>query len=224
MFKKTVSVVLALMMLVAIFATPASAASYNQAQTQEKIEAFISQLVGGEVKIDEDLFADILKKAGLSPSNEEVASAVSQYAIVAYEDVKDVDAIAQAIADDCMYTIATRRNGKQTVYIAVDLSKHPELFEEEVFRAAVYKICEKQNEFVTESPENLDLMSYTRFAGELYMHLKLYHIIDPLTAVLGSVFSFLKSIKERLTVADMDIDESRFPGFLFEIFGAIIME
>lgn len=221
MFKKTVSVVLALMMLFTMFALPASAAS-SAAQTQEKVEAFFSELLGGKVEIDEDFFAAILSEVGIDPSKKEVASAVSQYAVVAAEDVSEADALAQAIADDSVYTIKTLENGKQTIYIAVNVAEHPELFEMDVFRAAVYKICDKQNEFVT-APEDFDLLTYTRFAGELYLHMRIYQIADPMSIVFGAIFDFINDIVEMTAVADMNIDESRFPGFMFDIIGGLLL-
>lgn len=221
MFRKTLSVVLALMMIFATTAVPASAAS-STAQTQKKVEAFFSELLGGKVEIDEDFFSAILSEIGFAPSKKAVASAVSQYAVVAAEDVDSVDALAEAIANDSVYTIKTLENGKQTIYIAVNVAEHPELFEMDVFRAAVYKICDKQNEFVT-SEDEFDLLSYTRFAGELYLHMRIYQVADPLSIVLGAVFDFINDIVEMTGVADMNIDESRFPGFLFDIIGSLVM-
>lgn len=222
MFKKTVSVVLALMMLFAMFSAPASAASYNTTQTLEKVEAFFSELLGGKVEIDEDFFAAILDKAGLAPSKKAVAGAVSQYAVVALDDVDEVDVLAEAIANDCVYTIKALENGKQTIYIAVNVEKYPELFEMDVFRAAVYKICDKQNDFVTSEAE-FDLLSYTRFAGELYLHMRIYQIADPLSIIFGAIFDFINDIVEMTKIADMNIDEARFPGFLFNLIGALVL-
>lgn len=217
MFRKTVSIVLALMMLFGIFAPTASAAS-SAADTQQKIEAFFSELLGGKVEIDEDFLAAILKEIGPNPSNKSVANTVSQYAVVAAEDVKNVDAIAQAIADDSVYTIMRLRNGKNTLYIAVDIREHPELFDMDVFRAAVYKICDRQHEFVTD-PEDFDLITYTRFAGELYLHIKLYQALNPVSKVLW----FLRYIVERINLAEMNVDEIRFPGFMFDIIGKLLL-
>lgn len=223
MFKKTISVVLALMMLFTMFALPASAAS--TAQTEKNIEAFFTELLGGKVQIDEDLFAAILGDAGANPSKADVASAVSQYAVVAADDVSETDALAEAIANDSVYTIKTLENGKQTVYIAVKVADHPELFEMDVFRAAVYKICDKQNtlEEVAANPEAFDLLTYTRFAGELYLHMRIYQFADPISIVLGAAFDFINDVVEMTAVADMNIDESRFPGFLFDLIGALVM-
>ena len=92
----------------------------------------------------------------------------------------------------------------------------------DVFRAAVYKICDKQKEFVA-SEADFDLLTYTRFAGELYLHMRIYQIADPMADILGTVFDFLNKIVEMTGIADMNIDESRFPGFLFDIIGAIML-
>jgi hypothetical protein len=223
MFKKTLALVLALMMLFTM-ALPASAAN-STAKTEENIEAFFSELLGGKVEIGDDFFAAITENLGIATSKEAVAGAVSQYALVAAEDVNSIDALAEAIANDSVYTIKTLENGKQTVYIAVNVAEHPELFEMDVFRAAVYKICDKQNamEEVVANPENFDLLTYTRFAGELYLHMRIYQIADPMSMVLGSVFDFINKIVEMTGIADMNIDENRFPGFLFDIIGGILL-
>lgn len=223
MFKKTLALVLALMMLFTM-ALPASAAN-STAKTEENIEAFFSELLGGKVEIGDDFFAAITENLGIAPSKKDVAGAVSQYALVAAEDVNSTDALAEAIANDSVYTIKTLENGKQTVYIAVNVAEHPELFEMDVFRAAVYKICDKQNamEEVVANPENFDLLTYTRFAGELYLHMRIYQIADPMSMILGSVFDFINKIAEMTGIADMNIDENRFPGFLFDIIGGILL-
>ena len=220
MFKKTLALLLSVMMLFTM-ALPASAAN-SEAKTQENIEAFFSELLGGKVEIGDDFFKAITENLGAAPSKKAVAGAVSQYAVVAAEDVNSVDALAQAIADDSVYTIKTLENGKKTVYIAVNVAEHPELFDMEVFRAAVYKICDKQKEFVA-SEDDFDLLTYTRFAGELYLHMRIYQIADPMADILGTVFDFLNKIVEMTGIADMNIDESRFPGFLFDIIGAIML-
>lgn len=220
MFKKISTLLLALVMLFSM-ALPASAAD-SSAKAQENVEAFFSELLGGKVEIGEEFYEAILSGLDASPSKNEVANAVSQYAVVAAEDVDSVDALAQAIADDSVYTIKTLENGKKTVYIAVNVAEHPELFEMDVFRAAVYKICDKQKEFVT-SEADFDLLTYTRFAGELYLHMRIYQVAEPMADVLGTVFDFLNKIVEMTGIADMNIDESRFPGFLFELIGAIML-
>lgn len=220
MFKKSLALILALMMLFSM-ALPASAAD-SSADTQANVEAYFSALLGGEVEIGDEFYEAIVSELDAAPSKNEVAEAVSQYAVVAAEDVDRVDALAQAIADDSVYTIKTLKNGKKTIYIAVNVAEHPELFEMDVFRAAVYKICDKQKEFVTDEAE-FDLLTYTRFAGELYLHMRIYEIADPMADILGSVFSFLNKIVEMTGIADMNIDESRFPGFIFDIIGAVML-
>ena len=219
MFKKSIALLLALMMLFSM-ALPASAA--DSADTQENIEGYFSELLGAEAEIGDDFYEAIVGDLGAAPTKAEVADAVSQYALVAAEDVSRADALAQAIADDSVYTVKTLANGKKTIYIAVNVVEHPELFEMDVFRAAVYKICDKQNEFVTAEDE-FDLLTYKRFAGELYLHMRIYQIADPMADILGSVFGFLNKIVAMTGIADMNIDESRFPGFMFDIIGAVLL-
>ena len=193
MFKKSLALILALMMLFSM-ALPASAAD-SSADTQANVEAYFSALLGGKVEIGDEFYEAIVSELDAAPSKNEVAEAVSQYAVVAAEDVDRVDALAQAIADDSVYTVKTLENGKKTIYIAVNVVEHPELFEMDVFRAAVYKICDKQKEFVA-SEDDFDLLTYTRFAGELYLHMRIYQIADPMADILGTVFDFLNKIVE----------------------------
>lgn len=220
MFKKSIAILLALMMLFSM-ALPASAAD-SSAKAQENVEAFFSELLGGEVEIGEEFYEAILSGLDAAPSKNEVAGAVAQYAVVAAEDVDRVDVLAEAIANDSVYTIKTLENGKQTIYIAVNVAEHPELFEMDVFRAAVYKICDKQKAFVT-SEADFDLLTYKRFAGELYIHMRIYQVAEPMSVILGEIFDFLNKIVEMTGIADINIDESRFPGFLFELVGAIML-
>lgn len=220
MFKKSIAILLALMMLFSM-ALPASAAD-SSAKAQENIEKFFSELLGGKVEIGEEFYEAIVNEMDASPSKNEVANAVSQYAVVAAEDVDRVGSLSEAIANDSVYTIKTLKNGKQTIYIAVNVVEHPELFEMDIFRAAVYKICDKQKEFVT-SEADFDLLTYTRFAGELYLHMRIYQVAEPMADVLGTVFDFLNKIVEMTGIADMNIDENRFPGFMFDIIGELVL-
>lgn len=220
MFKKTISVVLALMMLFTMFALPSTAADATK-----NLEAYYSELLGTEAQVDDALIDAILGEAGANPTKEDLANAVSQYAVVAAEDVDSVDALAEAIANDSVYTIKTLENGKQTIYIAVDVANHPELFDMDVFRAAVYKICDKQNnlEEVASNPDAFDLLTYSRFAGELYIHMRIYQFADPLSIVLGPIFDFINKIVEMTAIADMNIDEARFPGGIFDLIGQLLL-
>ena len=220
MFKKLSTLLLALVMLFSM-AIPATAAE-TKGNTQENIEKFFSELLGGKVEIGEEFYEAIVNEMDASPSKNEVANAVSQYAVVAAEDVDRVEALSEAIANDSVYTIKTLKNGKQTIYIAVNVVEHPELFEMDVFRAAVYKICDKQKDFVT-SEADFDLLTYKRFAGELYIHMRIYQVAEPMSVILGEIFDFLNKIVEMTGIADINIDENRFPGFLFELVGAIML-
>ena len=75
MFKKTLALLLSVMMLFTM-ALPASAAS-SEAKTQENIEAFFSELLGGKVEIGDDFFKAITENLGAAPSKKAVAGAVS---------------------------------------------------------------------------------------------------------------------------------------------------
>lgn len=219
--KKIISAVLAIVMLIIVFAVPASAVS-SATNTKKSVEAFFSELLGAEAEVDKKLLSAIIRKTGSSPDSEVVAQVVSQYAVVPVESSSVLDVLAETVASDSVYTIKTLENGRKTIYVAVDIIQHPELFEKEVFRKAVYELCDRQFDFVEEETE-FDLLGYTRFAGELYLHMVIYRVVNPFVDTLGSVIGIIVKLYNMAKVADMNIDESRIPELVMVVVGEILM-
>lgn len=223
MAKKLLAVILSVLMLVSVFAVSASAAN-GQSAFETKVENVLGTLIGNGDKVDVEVPADLLsalKENGTG--SRRLASSMSNYAVVAAEDVKDVDAVAQAIADGSAYNIKVLEDGRQTVYISVDLVANPEIFNEDVFRAAVVKLIDKQNEVIPEDEiDNFELLDYNRFAGELYLHMLIYRFTSPVKD--AEWLPFVADLYNMSSVADMNIDESRIPPFFMEIIGFIIFE
>ena len=73
-----------------------------------------------------------------------------------------------------------------------------------------------------EDAENLDLLSYNRFAGELYLHMIIYRVVAPVKD--AQWLPLVADLYNMSSVADMNIDESRIPPFFIEIIGFIIFE
>ena len=215
------AVLIAIALLSTMLVVPATAAS-SEARTEKTIEAFFTELLGAKAEVDEKLLSEILKKSGSSPTEQSVAKAVSRYAVVPVESASALDVIAETVATDSVYTIKTLENGKKTIYVAVDIVKHPELFEKDIFRKAVYEICDRQIEFVEREAE-FDLLGYTRFAGELYLHMVIYRVVDPFVDTLGSAIGIIMKVYNMAKVADMNIDEKRFPEVLMNLIGEIMM-
>lgn len=223
MAKKLLAVVLSVLMLASVFSVSVSAAG-EQSRFESKVENVLGILIGNgegvEVEVGDD-FLSALKKNGTSSAR--LAKTMSTYAVVAAEDVKDVEAVAQAIADGSAYKVVTLEDGKKTVYITVDIVANPELFDEEVFRAAVVKLIDKQNEVIPEGEEeNFDLLDYNRFAGELYLHMFLYQVLAPVKDL--EWLPMVTDAYERVVMADMDITETRVPGVLMTAIGYFLLE
>lgn len=222
MAKKLLAVILSILMLVSVFSVSASAA--DKSVFEAKVESALGLLIGNGEGVDVEVGADFLsalKENGTG--SRRLAKSMSNYAVVKASDVKDVDAVAEAIADGSAYNIKVLEDGKQTVYISVDLVAHPELFDEEVFRAAVVKLIDKQNEVIPEEEiDNFDLLDYNRFAGELYLHMLIYRFTAPVKD--ATWLPLVEELYNMSSVADMNIDESRIPPFFMEIIGFIIFE
>ena len=225
MAKKILAVILTVVMLVSATAVPASAASvFDIASKFEKVVSevlgdFIGADADADVFVDADFFNAIRKDSKvLTGSN--VSKSLSNFAIVKAADVADVDEMAQAIADGAVYDIAVMENGKTTVYVAVDLTKYPELFDNAVFNAAVVKMVDKTTGMVT--GDNLDIMDYNRFAGELYIHMVAYQLTAPFKDL--EWMSLAADIYEHASVANLNADESRLPSFIFVVIGYMVLE
>ena len=223
MAKKFLAIILSVLMLMSVFAVSASAAA-EQSKFETKVEEALGLLIGNgeEVEVEaEAAFVNALKKNGTSSSR--LVKSMSNYAVVAAEDVDEIDAVAQAIADGTAYNVVVLEDGRKTVYISVDIVANPELFDEEVFRAAVVKIVDKQNDVIPlDEVENFDLLDYNRFAGELYLHMFLYHVLEPFKDI-----EWLPTVQDayaRVARADMDITETRVPGILMTAIGYVLLE
>ena len=86
----------------------------------------------------------------------------------------------------------------------------------------MYELCDRQLEFVEEEAD-FDLLGYTRFAGELYLHMVIYRVVDPFVDTLGSVIGIIVKLYNMAKVADMNIDEKRIPEIVRVAGGEILM-
>ena len=127
---------------------------------------------------------------------------------------------AKAIADSAEYTVTILEDGSTTVYIAVDLTENPDLFNLPVMIDAVKEMY-ANTEYLTNGKENLNLLSYEDIAGELALHMIVYTVLNPYVDNLtGSFADYYNSAK----VAELNVDESRVPRSFIEFIGSIIMD
>ncbi|MBQ8027847.1 MAG: hypothetical protein IJ262_00405 [Clostridia bacterium] len=226
--KKFLALVLTVVMLLSATVIPSSAVSLSgklESKLETVVESLLGTLIGNGEKTDVDVdgaFIEALKEEMSYIGYNPLAKELSGYAVVQYGAVEDVEAVAESIAENTSYRAYVTDNGKTSVYIVIDLEENPELFDSEVFRAAVVKIVDKQGEVIEEDAENLDLMDYNRFAGELYLHMLLFQVTAPFKDI--DWIPLVSDIYNTASGAEMDVTESRFPSSLLVVIGFVVLE
>ena len=224
MLKKTLSVIIAVVMLLSVAIIPTSAASDDIIIDKEVldtvVESAVAELVGAdknaEIIVDKALTNEIAKDAGPVITAKEASSSISNFIFI---NPADVSGLSDTIANDSVYTVKVLSNGKSTVYIAVNIEERPEIMNFDVFRETVKKLGTKQNDY---AGADFDLMSYEHIAGELALHAMVYALakLTNQTSEGSPLYSFYLSAK----VADLNIDENRFPLEAIKAIGTVIMD
>lgn len=220
--KKAAAVLLAILLIIPASVLAASAgtedlltAEQAEAAAESVLLAFAGADEDAEIIIDRELTANF-SDGGMTA--EELAGELDSIVLVE-KNAESEKSLGQAIADNCVYTVTVLEDGKKTVYIAVDLDENPELFNVACLQDAVKAMYENQKAYV-EGEENISLLGYNDIAGELALHMIAYAVLNPVQSTLTGK---LRSIFESARVADLNIDESRFPRFLITFIGEIIM-
>ncbi len=157
---------------------------------------------------------DVLK----SMTIEEMVNFFKKYFVI---NVEDIDATSSEIAEISEYKYVTEEDGKTTVYIVVDLEKHPELLNRDLLMETTKKLYEKQNE---EFDEKADiLMSYEHIAGELAMHAILYAVTNEYLEISGATEGTIYNLWVRAKMVDLNYDEDRVPPEFIQILGTYIV-
>lgn len=142
--------------------------------------------------------------------------------------VDDIDSTTRELleGDGIKYYVVELEDGTRTVYVAVDIESHPEVFNYTVFRNVVEAIYEQQGKSLLKSADGeVDyLMSYEHIAGELALHAIIYAITNELIEVTGTTNSTILKIYESAARADLNIDEARVPSALISIFGVLLVD
>lgn len=222
MLKKSLSLAIVLIMALAMV-MPVSAANEADALTENEALAAattgVAALVaeeGDEVALDEDLVDEITDGAD---TPEEISREIGRFVFI--EESK-VEELSDAIIADSVYTVTVTKDGKDTVYVAVDTVKFPEIYDARVFLSVVDKLLVKCDEVaslkgIDIDSENYNPMSYNFLAGELALHMMLADATDMLGA--NSWNSALKDIYDRAALVNLNVDEDRFPPVLMEFLG-----
>ena len=225
MFKKSISLILVLIMAVAM-AVPAYAADesavLNEQQALVAAESGVAALVaeeGEEVTLDKDLADKIIEDA---KTPEKISKSIAGFVFI---EKSKVGELSDAIVADSKYTVTVTSDGKDTVYIAVSIIDHPEIYDARVFINVVKKLAEKSNDVAIANgldvnSDNYAPLLYNNIAGELSMHMILLSITD---AIGGNDWKgFIGDLYNRSSVADLNIDEDRVPRPLIEFMGMVL--
>ena len=222
MLKKSLSLILVILMSLSFVMTASAAdeeAALTEAEALAIAEVGVAALVaeeGDEVTLGKGL-ADVLTDNADTP--EEISRVIGRFVFI--EESK-VEELSDAIIADSVYTVKVIADGKETVYVAVDTVKYPEIYDARVFLSVVDKLLVKCDEVaaadgVDISSDNYNPMSYNHIAGELALHMMLADATDMLGA--NSWNSTLKDIYDRAALVNLNVDEARFPQSLMEMLG-----
>ncbi len=129
----------------------------------------------------------------------------------------EINSIAEEIADSSEIYYVRLQDGTNTYYMAVNLqtAQALALSNPHVLRELCRQLDEKQQLMADKDTEYV-LMDYTHLVGELEVHYLGYMLTGALGAEDGPLSSFYRSC----SVADLNIDESRF-GPIIDVIGVI---
>lgn len=136
-------------------------------------------------------------------------------------DKEEAKAIAHEIATNSIYEPLFLEPNIESVIVCVDLRAYPELSNPAILVPAVREMVQRTHEFVTNTTEQVQLLSEARLAGELALHIAGLMLMDRLNT-MGFVDDN-DHIFEVLNQADMNIDEQRLPEWIMNLTGIMLM-
>lgn len=224
--KKIISLFLALLMVFSLalptFAVSEENQKLSEAQVRDALNTAVAALVDAPedatVIVSDELADEIADKAD---TPKEISGLLSGYLFIEKEKAEEV---AADIVANVKYTVKVIDGGVQTVYCSIDFEKFPEIFDLRVYRSAIKKLQDKCSEFAKENGIDIEAdsfkpMSYSHIAGELALHIILARLsVD--TADWNPVSQW---IYEHSSIADLNVDEARFPVALIEAMGDIFV-
>ena len=133
----------------------------------------------------------------------------------------EAEAIAQEIAQTSWYEPLFLEPDTESVVISVNLRAYPELSNLNVLVKASRALVDRSSEFLTNTTSTVELLDYSRFAGELTLHVLALMMID--RGVQLGFITDTASLYETFEIADMNLDESRISPFVMNATGTIVM-
>ena len=226
MGKKLVAVLLSLILLMSCLSVTALAADdknplVKSSEIEEKLEQVFAGYLGqynAKITVSRQLL-DLFKRGNLFGIRaDKLANKLSDYVLV---EAKDLGAAAGQYGT---YTLRVldKASGTTTVYIAVNIAEHPELYRLDCFHDAVTEMVAGQKTVVGYDKEKTVLMDYNRIAGELALHMIVYGVTAPIVYLQGSYTpSVIRQLYSQAKVAELNIDEDRAPSSLMSMLGGI---
>ncbi len=127
-------------------------------------------------------------------------------------------ASADEVVAGAVFTPVALEDGRKTVYISVSVEENPELSKIPFCCEVSRKLAKAQNDYADES---FTLMSERRICGELALHAIVYLLTDSFGG--ANADSPFHDYYESARIADLNIDESRFPSATLEAVGGMYM-
>ena len=224
MLKKTVAALLSLILILSCLSVTALAADdsnpmVKSSEIEEKLEQVFAGYLGkwdAKITVSRQLL-DLFKRGSLFGIRaDKLADKLADYVLV------DAKALGAAAKEYGSYTVTTLASGVTTVYIAVNIAAHPELYRLDCFHDAVTELVAGQKNLDFGGAATVTLMDYNRVAGELALHMIVYGVTAPIVYIQGAYTpSVVRQLYEQAAEATLNIDESRAPSSLMSMLGGI---
>ncbi len=149
----------------------------------------------------------------------DIIDLISKYFFI---NIEDIPAASDDIIANAEYKYVLREDGKETVFIAVNIEEHPELLNRSLLMEVTEKLYNEQKNLYPDMAEE-DMMSYEHIAGELALHAILYAVSNEYLSVTGETEGTIFDLWQKARIADLNITEDRIPGEIILIAGTYIM-
>ncbi len=149
----------------------------------------------------------------------DIVELISKYFFI---NIHDIPAASDDIIANAEYKYVLREDGKETVFIAVNIEEHPELLNRSLLMEVTEKLYNEQKSLYPDMADE-DMMSYEHIAGELALHAILYAVSNEYLSVTGETEGTIFDLWQRARIADLNITEDRIPGEIILIAGTFIM-
>jgi len=149
----------------------------------------------------------------------DIVELISKYFFI---NIQDIPAASDDIIANAEYKYVLSEDGKETVFIAVNIEEHPELLNRSLLMEVTEKLYNEQKSLYPDMADE-DMMSYEHIAGELALHAILYAVSNEYLSVTGETEGTIFDLWQKARIADLNITEDRIPGEIILIAGTFIM-